>query len=404
MRNNAADNGFSRRNFLNLTLAAGAAAACSTIWTERLLALPHRNHRYPQGAVAIDSNENPLGPSPGARQAIAEIIPNGGRYSDWLTEELIDTFAEGEGVSADYIAAYPGSSEPLHYSVLAFTSPSKSYVTADPGYEAGMHAASIAGARVVKVPLTSSYSHDVRAMLAQASNTGLFYICTPNNPTGTLTSHSDIEYLLEHKPQGSVVMVDEAYIHFADGTSSAIDLVKAGKDVIVLRTFSKIYGMAGLRCGFSIARPDLQRKIAQYHGFNPMPITAVVAANASLKDTNLVPERKRINTATREQVFDWLRTNGYSFVPSQSNCFMLNTQRDGQHVIEALRQQNVYIGRIWPVMPTYVRITVGTPAEMGQFQTAFNHVMKNTVVGKTVSPPPKTSKIQGLHPSGFRFA
>ncbi len=248
------------------------------------------------------------------------------------------------------------------------------------------------------------YSHDVRAMLAQAPNAGLFYICTPNNPTGTLTSHSDIEYLVEHKPQGSVVMVDEAYIHFADGTSSAIDLVKAGKDVIVLRTFSKIYGMAGLRCGFCIARPELQEKIGRYHGFNPMPITAVVAASASLKDTGVVPDRKRINAATREQVFDWLRTNGYSFIPSQSNCFMLDTQRDGQHVIEAMRQQNVYIGRIWPVMPTYVRVTVGTPAEMGQFQTAFAHVMKGTAVGKIASPPPKTSKVEGLHPSGFRFA
>jgi histidinol-phosphate aminotransferase len=404
MANNKSTHGFSRRNFLNLAMAASATVACSTIWTERLLALPHRNHRYPQGAVAIDSNENPLGPSASAREAITEIIPSGGRYSDWLTEELIDTYSATEGVPAEYLATYPGSSEPLHYSVLAFTSPAKSYVTADPGYEAGMHAANIAGARVVKVGLTPNHSHDVRAMLAQAPDAGLFYICTPNNPTGTLTSHSDIEYLVEHKPQGSVVMVDEAYIHFADGTTSAIDLVKAGKDVIVLRTFSKIYGMAGLRCGFSIARPDVQEKIGRYHGFNPMPITAVVAANASLKDTNLVPERKRVNTVTREQVFEWLRTNGYAFIPSQSNCFMLNTQRDGQHVIEALRQQNVYIGRIWPVMPTYVRVTVGTPDEMGQFQTAFNRVMKNTVAGKTTSPPPKTSKVQGLHESGFRFA
>ncbi len=404
MAHNEGKHGFSRRNFLNLAMAASATVACSTIWTERLLALPHRNHRYPQGAVAIDSNENPLGPAASAREAMVEIIPNGGRYSDWLTEELIDTFAEIEGVPAEYIAAYPGSSEPLHYSVLAFTSPGKSYVTADPGYEAGMHAADVAGARVVKLPLTSNYSHDVRAMLAKAPDAGLFYICTPNNPTGTLTSHSDIEYLLEHKPQGSVVMVDEAYIHFADGTTSAIDMVKAGKDVIVLRTFSKIYGMAGIRCGFSIARPDLQEKIGRYHGFNPMPITAVVAANASLKDASLVAERKRSNTATREQVFEWLRTNGYAFIPSQSNCFMLNTQRDGQNVIQAMRQQNVYIGRIWPVMPTYVRVTVGTPDEMGQFQTAFNRVMKNTVAGKTVSPPPKTSKVQGLHENGFRFA
>lgn len=402
MAHTESTNEYSRRNFLNLALAASATMACGTILTESLLARKHEGH--PQGAVAIDSNENPLGPSEGARQAMIDIIPRGGRYSDGLTDDLIETFAKLEGLPNEYIAAYPGSSEPLHYSVMAFTSPSKSYVTADPGYEAGMHAADIAGARVVKVPLTSNYSHDVRAMLAQAPDAGLFYICTPNNPTGTLTSHSDIEYLVEHKPQGSVVMVDEAYIHFADGTSSAMDLVKAGKDVIVLRTFSKIYGMAGLRCGFSIARPDLQKKIGQYHGFNPMPITAVVAAEASLKDTALVPDRKRINAATREQVFDWLRSNGYSFIPSQSNCFMLDTQRDGHSVIEAMRQQNIYVGRIWPVMPSYVRITVGTPTEMAQFQTAFNRVMKNSVVGKAVSPPPKTSEIQGLHPSGYRFA
>ena len=401
MSNSELTNGLSRRNFLNLALAASATAACSTIWTEPLLARQHDH--VPAGAVAIDSNENPLGPCTAAREAITAIIPQGGRYSDYLTEELIAAFAATEGLPTNYVTAYPGSSEPLHYSVLALTSPAKSYVTADPGYEAGMHAAGIAGARVVKVPLTSNYSHDVRAMLAQAPDAGLFYVCTPNNPTGTLTSHSDIEYLVEHKPQGSVVMVDEAYIHFADGTTSAIDLVKAGKDVIVLRTFSKIYGMAGLRCGVAIARPDLQEKIDQYHGFNPMPITAVVAASASLKDSSLVPERKRVNAATRERVFDWLRTNGFTFIPSQSNCFMLDTQRDGQNVIQAMRQQNIYIGRIWPVMPTYVRITIGTPAEMEQFQTAFARVIKNTVVGKAAVLP-KQSEVQGLHPSGLRFA
>ena len=288
--------------------------------------------------------------------------------------------------------------------MLAFTSPGKSYVTADPGYEAGMHAAGIAGARVVKVPLTSNHSHDVRAMLAKAPDAGLFYICTPNNPTGTLTSHPDIEYLVEHKPQGSVVMVDEAYIHFADGTTSAIDWSRQAKTSSCFAPSRRSTAWQDYAADSPSRVLSCKRKSAQYHGFNPMPITAVVAANASLKDANLVPERKRINTATREQVFDWLRTNGYSFIPSQSNCFMLDTQRDGQHVIDAMRQQNVYIGRIWPVMPTYVRITVGTPEEMGQFQTAFNRVMKNTAVGKIATPPPKTSKIQGLHPSGFRFA
>ena len=129
----------------------------------------------------------------------------------------------------------------------------------------------------MKVPLTSTYAHDVKAMLAAAPDAGMFYICTPNNPTGTLTSHSDIEFLLANKPKDSILLVDEAYIHFSDATT-ALDLVKADKDVIVLRTFSKIYGMAGLRCGFAIARPDLLEKMGAFSGWSAMPITAVAAA------------------------------------------------------------------------------------------------------------------------------
>src|SRR5262249_32847936 len=177
-------------------------------------------------------------------------------YNDQLTEDFEKLLAQTEGVSPAYVRAFPGSSNPLHFSVMSFTSPQKSYVTADPGYEAGMHAADAAGARVVKVPLTKDYAHDVKAMLDAAPDAGLFYVCTPNNPTGTRTSHADIEQLVEKKPKDAIVLVDEAYLHFCD-TPSAIDLVKADKDVIVLRTFSKLYGMAGLRCGFAVAKPDL---------------------------------------------------------------------------------------------------------------------------------------------------
>ena len=235
---------FSRRSFLQVS---AAAAAAFPFVTEPLLAAAAAVHRpYTTDAVFIDSNENPLGPSQGARQAIAAIIPQGGRYSDNLTDDLIHIFAQAEGLNPDYIHVFPGSTPGLHFGVIAFTSPEKSYVTADPGYEAGMFAAERAKARIVKVPLTKTYAHDVNAMIAAAPDAGLFYICTPNNPTGTLTPHADVEYLLQNKPKGSVVMVDEAYIHFCDAPST-IDLVKAGKDIILLRTFSKIYGMAGLR-------------------------------------------------------------------------------------------------------------------------------------------------------------
>jgi len=172
------------------------------------------------------------------------------------------------------------------------------------------------------------------------------------------------------------VLVDEAYLHFSEAPST-LDLVKDGKDVIVLRTFSKVYGMAGLRCGFVIGRPDLLDKVMERGGWNFMPVTACAAATASLKDPQLVPERRRINASIRQQTFQWLDRNGYSYIPSESNCFLLDTKRPGKDVRDAMAKENVLIGRVWPLMPAHVRITVGTQQEMEKFQVAFQKVMKS---------------------------
>jgi histidinol-phosphate aminotransferase len=365
---------FSRRSFLHLSAAATAAAAFHG-FSEPMLAAKSRRQPHAKDAILIDSNENPLGPCQAARDAVAGIIPLGGRYSDNLTDELVNTFAQQEGLNPDWIYCTAGSTPPLMLSVLAFTSPQKSYVTADPCFETGMMMAGIAGARVVKVPLTKTYAHDVKAMLAAGPDAGIYYICNPNNPTGTMTPHADIEYLAANLPKGSIVLVDEAYIHLTEAPSS-LDLVKAGKDVIVLRTFSKVYGMAGLRCGFVIARPELLEKVTSRGGQNFMPVTAVVAATASLKDSALVAERRRINATIRQQTFQWLDRNGFTYIPSESNCFLLDTKRPGKEVRNAMAKENVLIGRVWPVMPTWVRITVGTQPEMERFQVAFQKVMK----------------------------
>jgi len=370
----------SRRAFLQLG-AGGSAALASGILGESFFAVAARGASLPRGpfpkdAVIIDANENPLGPCSVARAAIVEITSDSGRYSFWLTEDLAKRFAAQEGLKPEYVRAFPGSGEPLHFAVLAFTSPTRSYVTADPGYEAGMHAAKISGARVLKTPLTVSYGHDVKAMIAAAPDAGLFYVCTPNNPTGTLTPHGDIEYLVERKPKGSIVLVDEAYIHFSDATP-ALDLVKADKDVVVLRTFSKIYGMAGLRCGLAIGRPDLIEKLSSFSGWNSLPVTAVAAALTSLDDTLVVAERKRINAAIRSDTFAWLDSKGYSYVPSVSNCFMLDAKRPAKEIIAAMAARNVFIGRAWPAWPTHVRITVGTKSEMERFQAAYQEVMQS---------------------------
>jgi histidinol-phosphate aminotransferase len=363
---------FSRRSFLHFSAASAAAAV--RIMTEPMLAAAARRP-HAADAVVIDSNENPLGPGQSARDAMAAILPQGGRYSDNLTDELVKTFAQLEGLNPDYIHATVGSTPPLSHSVLAFTSPQKSYVTGDPGFELGMNISEQTGVRIVKVPLTKTHAHDVKAMLAAAPDAGVFYICNPNNPTGTVTPHSDIEYLIANKPNGSVVLVDEAYIHFA-GIPSALDFVKAGKDAIVLRTFSKAYGLAGIRCGFVVARPDLLEKVMAHGGWNFMPVTAVVAATASLKDPSLAAERKRINATVRQQTFEFFDRNGFTYIPSESNCFMVDTKRAGQQLRDAMANENVLVGRIWPIMPTWVRVTVGTQPEMERFQAAFLKVMK----------------------------
>lgn len=377
--------GVSRRSFLHMVSTAGAVAAAMPILTEAHFAWAQAGRRgamrdIPADAVLINANENPLGPCPAACEAIAKITPMGGRYDYNSTAEVARTFSEQEGLKPGYLQVYAGSSEPLHYTVLAFTSPGKGYVTADPGYEAGMRAADVSKAKISKVALKPDHSHDVKAMVAADPNAGVIYICNPNNPTGTITSKADILWALANKPKGSILLIDEAYIHLSDAESS-VDLVKADKDVVVLRTFSKIYGMAGLRCGFAIGRPDLLEKLQAY-GMNAMPITGSAAATASLKDASLVPTRKKIIADIRNDTFEWLNANNYSFIPSQTNCFMVDTKRDGKAVFAAMADKHVYIGRVWPVWPTYVRVTVGTKQEMDKFKVAFKQVMDSPATAR----------------------
>lgn len=329
----------------------------------------------PPGAVLIDANENPLGPCKAARDAIAAILPFSGRY-DQLGEvdKLTRTLAAQLHLPEDHIAIYAGSSEPLHFSVLAFTSPTRGLVTPDPTYEAAWVAAGYSGAKISRVPLTPTYAHDVKAMIAADPTAGLLYICNPNNPTGTMTSRQDILWALDNKPKGSILLVDEAYIHLTDA-EPVVDQVAAGRDLIVLRTFSKIYGMAGVRCGAALGRPDLLAKLFAY-GQNAMPVTATAAANASLADSTLVATRKKITAATRNHTLAWLRAHGYKPIGDpQTNCFMIDVARDGHSVIAAMREHNVYIGRAWPIWPNAVRVSVGTPEEMDRFQSAFRKVM-----------------------------
>ncbi len=399
----------SRRNFLRY---ASLAVAATPILTEGHFAHAAQqqqvytfgvNHPMPADTVLINANENPLGPCKAACDAIAGISHAGGRYDIYNHNEiLIKQVAEQLKLKPEYIGLYPGSSEPLHYTVLAFTSPSHGLVTADPSYEAPMMGTMVTKAPIARVRLAADYAHDTAAMVKADPTAGVIYICNPNNPTGTITSRKDILWALENKPAGSILLVDEAYIHLSDA-ESVVDMVAADKDLIVLRTFSKIYGMAGIRCGLALGRPDLLKKLEAFNGGSAMPVTALVAASVSLNDANLVPERKKIIGDTRRETLAWLKTNNYKVIgDSQSNCFMIDTGRKGRTVITAMQEKGVIIGRTWPIWPLAVRISVGTPAEMAKFRTTWKQVMDAMpAVADVHDPAPFVQDLRTWHKDGM---
>jgi len=361
--------GFSRRGF-HKALTLLTAGASLPFYNEPALAQLSMVKNMPKDAVKINANENPLGPCKEAAEAIHAIVASGGRYMYEETYTAAQTLADLEGMKQDHIQMYPGSSEPLHRSVLAFCSKDKPFVVADPGYEAGARAAAFIGAPVIAVPLVKgSAIHDVKAMAAASPNAGVIYICNPNNPTGTVTPKADIDWLVANKPKGSIVVLDEAYIHLSKSAVMGGEYVNADKDVVILRTFSKLYGMAGIRAGVALGRPDLLRQIANY-GAGALPLTAMVAVTASLKSKTLVPERRKIIGDVREEVFSFLAKTNIEFIPSEANMFMMNTKRDGRAFAADMAKQNIYIGRVWKVWPNWVRVSVGTKEEMAKFMAA----------------------------------
>jgi histidinol-phosphate aminotransferase len=366
--------GFSRRDFGRLAafLTAGAALPFynEAALAQGLSALPN----LAPDAVRINANENPMGPCPEAAEAIHKVVSQGGRYLYNETGAFVAAMAEVEGVSKDHVMPFAGSSDPLHRAVLAFTGPTKSYVVAEPGYEAGARGAEFIGAKTVRVPLRKDYAHDVHAMAQADPNAGLIYVCNPNNPTGSITSKEDIEYLVAHKPKDAIVLLDEAYIHLSKTAEPASALVAADKDVIILRTFSKLYGMAGLRAGAALGRPDLIAKLRGY-GAGALPVTGMVGATASLRVKGLVAERRKTIADIREETAEWLDKRGFAVLPSEANMIMVDVRRPGREVFQALLKEKVAIGRTWPSMPKHVRVTIGTREEMAKFRVAFGRVM-----------------------------
>jgi len=382
----------SRRNFFRV--AAGASALAGCVMSESLLAHAQSASTVPKFArsdqgIHLDANENPLGPSEAARQAIAKIVEHSGRYLFDQQQDLIGLFAQQEGIPASHVAMYAGSSTPLHLAVLSATHAQAPVVVADPGYEAPLWAARVTGSAGIKVPLADpkgAASHDVKAMLAAAAAPGVLYVCNPNNPTGTVTPHEEIVYLIEHAPKSTVVIVDEAYIHLSASAKSCIDLVPAHANLVVLRTFSKLYGMAGLRLGVIAAQPALLAKVESLAGLDSVPVTAMAAGKASLLDASLVPTRRKMIADLRNETLTWLHAQGYATTPAESNCFMVDMGRPAGPMRQALAEHAIYVGREWKAWPNHMRVTVGTATEMAAFRKAFAEIAAQPTAGLLPAP------------------
>lgn len=366
----------SRRGFSKIVGLSAAYAALRPIEANRIL--PTLNPG-PSTAdvVRLSSNENPYGPSAASLKAMSDGFSLAWRYPDEHADMLAEELATLHGVPVEQILLGNGSGEILKLCAAAFTSRDKKLVTANPTFEfLGRHAGT-ANAEVVKIDLTPDYQHDLDKMLAAANGAGLVYVCNPNNPTASVTPKSKVTQFLSKLPRQTIVLVDEAYHHYVESSDyeSLIPVVKDNPNLIVARTFSKIYGMAGLRCGYCVSSRENVSRMRAHQIFDSVNIMAIVAALAGLKDADHVTRGRKLNSEVRKTVYSELDALGYRYIPSHANFMMIDLRREVRPVITAMRSRGVEVGRLFPALPTFMRVTIGTSAHMKAFLTAFREVM-----------------------------
>jgi histidinol-phosphate aminotransferase len=368
----------SRRKFAQL-LGAGAAAAVVrppisfAKQSESTWAFPSSDAKI----VRLSANENPYGPSPKALKAMTSSFDLSCRYPDEHNNVLIDKLAKLNGVNHDSILLGDGSGEILKLCAETFIGNGRGkLVAAVPTFEAILVNATANGAEVAKVPLTSTFSHDLSQMHA-AADRGLIYICNPNNPTASITAKDELRDFIANTPPQTMILVDEAYFHYADSPDyeTAIPLVKDHPNLIVSRTFSKIYGMAGLRCGYCVAQKETVEKLRSHQMWDSVNIMALAAASASLEDPDQVPNGKRLNNEAKAFTIAELDRMGCKTIPSQANFIMFDCKRPVVPLIKAMKDRNVHVGRLFPPVPNYMRVTIGKKSEMESFLDALKQVL-----------------------------
>ena len=359
-----------RRAFFQTGLAAGLLGVGGSTALPALLSASPR--RLPDGSVRLNSNENPLGISPAARQAIIEGLDLCNRYPGASRRPVEEALAEKLGVETKNILLGNGSTEVLQIFVQLF-GPEVRIVAADPTYEDVSRYAQAVSVPLAGVPVRADYSHDLdrmREVVGKWSGPSIVYLCNPNNPTGTVTSSADIDSWIGAAPDNVYFLIDEAYFEYAEdapGYWSALKWIPTHPNVIVVRTFSKIYGMAGMRLGYGIAHEDTIERVGFIAARNNANHLASVAALASLEDHGLIARSVDVNRRARIILEETLDDLGIEHLASHTNFLMHRITGDQEDYRGRMRERGWLVGRDFPPMLSYNRVSFAMPDDMARF-------------------------------------
>jgi histidinol-phosphate aminotransferase len=345
------------------------------------LGLPRqqRSENEYDGMAKLGNNENPYGPSDAVMKAMNTAFKYSMRYG-YPDGGIADAIAAHHGVKPENVMLGTGSGEILNVTVQTFLRDDRKVVGSDPSYNVLYANATGIKADVIKVPLLPDYQQDVEGLIRATRryhrDVGFLYLCSPNNPTGNILTTDQIRHILDSIPDDVPVLIDEAYHHFVTDPaySTSVPYIAQGRRVLIARTFSKIFGMAGMRLGYALGPRDV---LAEMRPFSTGSVNAIVkwGGVAALQDTAYQDKVKRVTIELRNKATADLTSLGFDCIPSQANFFMVHLRRPVVPVIEEFRKKGVIVGRPFPPMNEHLRVSIGTPEEMSRFMVAFKEIV-----------------------------
>ena len=363
----------SRRDIFRTAGTAFLGATLSGLSTRAALAQSNMPTGPSSDMLRLSANENPYGPAESAKQAMAAAMSEGWKYATSEIPALAKLIAEREGVTPDHVMVTEGSAEVLRIVAMLYGSRGSEMIAARPTFEQAPAYAEKSGGELVWVDLDKDMKHDLAAMEGRITNkTGLIYVCNPNNPTATMIPSKDLRSFLNVASPRAMTLVDEAYIDLVDDPvgSSMVDQVRAGKNVIIARTFSKIHGMAGLRLGFAIARPDIIRRMEDVRMSSPNKM-GLVAGVASYQDKEFMAMSRKMVRECLNMVMKTCDELGLKYTKSQANFLMFDTGKPLREFSSAMRAKNIAVGRPFQPYDTWCRVSMGKVEQMPQFLDAM---------------------------------